>query len=232
MTEQYQSALAWVKAHKKQFIEKLIADSGVAPQDNPSAIFMAGLPGAGKTELSKNLIKVSGVPFVRIDMDEIASQIENYQPEEADKYRLAASTLLNVLFGYALKHQYNFIMDGTFGSKSAELNINRALKRNYNVQIIYVYQDPKLAWQFTLAREKIEHRSIKFEGFVDAYYNTLNNIKEIKNNYGNHITIDIAIKQVNNEVRKWIRDANLQDFDNKLNVEYNKNKLIKYIKGE
>ena len=69
MAEQYQPALTWAKAHKKQFLEKLIADSGVEPQDNPSAIFMAGLPGAGKTELSKNLIKVSGIPFVRIDME-------------------------------------------------------------------------------------------------------------------------------------------------------------------
>lgn len=48
---------------------KLITDSGVQPEAEPAAIFMAGLPGAGKTEFSKRLIEFSDVPFVRIDMD-------------------------------------------------------------------------------------------------------------------------------------------------------------------
>ncbi|MBR3323631.1 hypothetical protein IKG16_01970 [Candidatus Saccharibacteria bacterium] len=53
MAEQYQSALTWAKAHKKAFIEKLIADSGAEPQNSPSAIFMAGLPALAKRNYQK-----------------------------------------------------------------------------------------------------------------------------------------------------------------------------------
>ncbi|MBR3323839.1 hypothetical protein IKG16_03090, partial [Candidatus Saccharibacteria bacterium] len=50
--------------------------------------------------------------------------------------------------------------------------------------------------------------------------------------YGSSITIDIVIKRVDNKISEWIRNADLIDFDNKLNIEHNKNKLVKYIQGE
>ena len=108
---------------------------------------MAGLPGAGKTELSRALIEVSGVSPVRIDMDELASLAEGYKPERADEFRLVGTNLLFRLYSTVLKNRLDFIMDGTFSSKNAELNIERALKRGYNLKIVYAYQDPKLAWE-------------------------------------------------------------------------------------
>ena len=45
---------------------------------------MAGLPGIGKTELSKNIIADSGLKLLRIDMDEIASMLPGYTPEKAE----------------------------------------------------------------------------------------------------------------------------------------------------
>ena len=125
---------------------------------------MAGLPGAGKTEFSKNLIKlVDGAKAVRIDMDEIATQIKGYHPEIADEFRGQASKLMNGLYDKVLKEKLEFIMDGTFGSKSSIKNVERAINHGYTVKVIYIIQDPKLAWKFTLAREKVEHRSISID---------------------------------------------------------------------
>lgn len=92
----------WVREHKKEFAENLIARSGAQPYDTQIAFFMAGLPGAGKTEFSKALINISEIKFLRLDMDEIASQIDTYRPEIADQYRRAASALLDKTFDLTL----------------------------------------------------------------------------------------------------------------------------------
>ena len=48
----------------------------------------------------------------------------------------------------------------------------------YNIKIIYIIQDPRVAWQFTLAREKVEHRAIDknvrvddIDNLMKIYYN-------------------------------------------------------------
>lgn len=216
---------------KREFVKQLVSKSGAEPEEDPAAIFMAGLPGAGKTELSKNIILDSGVKLFRIDMDEIASLLPNYAPEKADEFRKTASSLLGECFSYALHHNISFIMDGTFGSKQAEKNIGRSLNRGFKVQVIYSFQDPRLAWQFTLAREQVERRSIRFEGFIEAYYKTIKNVKDVYRKYGNEISLDIAIKTSRNTVGEWLRDVTATEIDSLLKIEYNKDKLIKYILG-
>jgi hypothetical protein len=50
-------AEAFTRSHKKQIAQELTDISIYAPNDIPISIFMAGSPGAGKTEYSTNLIK-------------------------------------------------------------------------------------------------------------------------------------------------------------------------------
>lgn len=217
--------------NKHDFITQLINEYGATPDDYPAALFMAGLPGSGKTEISRNLIIDSGVHLLRIDMDGIAEMLPNYQPEKTDEFRKPATKLLNECFTYALHHNLSFIMDGTFGSPMADKNIERSLNRNFSVKVIYAFQDPRIAWEFTLAREKIEHRAIKFDGFIESYYKTINNIKNIGDKYSDKITIDIALKTPDNKIGGWLRNVKADQIDNLLNIEYNKDKLINYILG-
>ena len=226
------SALEWAKKNKKDFVLKMIEESKVEPDVEPGAFFMAGLPGAGKTEISRSIITDFKVPMLRIDMDEIAEKLPGYQPENADRFRKPATLLLSEMFSYAIHHDIDFLMDGTFGSAKAIENIERCLKRDYLVKIIYAFQKPKLAWEFTLAREKVEHRAIKFDGFVEAYYKTIENIKKVSEIYGDKIAIDIAIKNERNQVGEWKRNVPVDKIDKLLNVEYNKDKLIKEILGK
>lgn len=224
-------SLIWAKNHKKSFVLNLVTSCRALSEGEPAGIFMAGLPGAGKTELSKSIIEDSGVKLLRIDMDEIAKALPGYEPGQADSFRKPATLLLSEVFGYALKKKISFIMDGTFGNAKARENIERSLKHSFLAKIVYVFQDPKLAWRFTVAREKIEYRAIKFDGFIEAYYKTIDNIKLIGEEFGDRITLDIAIKNPDNKVGRWERNVKMSEIDKILTIEYNKDKLIQYIKG-
>ena len=46
----------WVKSHSRELIEKFVNAQGCFPDPWPTTLFMAGSPGAGKTEISKRLL--------------------------------------------------------------------------------------------------------------------------------------------------------------------------------
>lgn len=220
---------AWVRSHRKEFVRKLISNSGAVKTAHPAAIFMAGLPGSGKTEFTKSWIENSGLKVVRLDMDEIASQIDTYSPRKADKYRKAASALLNRAYDKVVNGRYDFIMDGTFGGGSAVQNIERAVKHGYHVKIVYIYQSPKLAWEYTVAREKIEHRAIKFDGFVEVYYRTLNNLKKLDDLALKNVFLDLVVKDAQNRITRTYDDISIKDIDQYVKIEYNEDDLRKSI---
>ena len=219
--------LNWTKVHKKELISEILSDANLTPSKHPIAIFMAGLPGAGKTELSRNLVKELGPNFFRLDMDELAAKIQGYAPEKADMFRAAASLLMNILFSKTIKENYNFIMDGTFGSPKALENIKRCLAHHFQVQINYVHQDPKLAWQFTLAREKIEHRAIKQSGFIETYFKIKDNLNlAIKIP---QVSIDVVQKNLDNSIGQHLEQISPSDLDRLFQNDYNKDRLKDYI---
>lgn len=216
---------------KKEFVDRFIKEFGAKPAASPSAIFMAGLPGAGKTEFSKNLVNIiGGVKAVRIDMDEIASQIKGYTPEKADEFRESATRLLNGIFDRALKEKMDFVLDGTFASKNAIENIKRATNHGYSVKVVYIVQDPKLAWSFTKAREKVEHRSITQEGFINAYFKIIKNINEMAPLLRNNgiITLDIVWKNEHNLIDSWLPNIR-EGIDKLVKNNYNIETLKEYI---
>lgn len=216
---------------KKIFVEEFVRRSGAKPVISPSAIFMAGLPGAGKTEFSKNLVDIiGGVKVVRIDMDEIASQIKGYTPEKASEYREPATKLLNGILDRVFDEKIEFVLDGTFGSKNAIKNVKRAIGHGYSIKVVYIVQDPKLAWNFTKAREKVEHRAITQEGFISAYYNIIKNISEMASllRKNDIITLDIIWKNKDNSIDSWLPNVR-EGIDKLLETSYNKKTLKEYI---
>lgn len=107
----------WAKKNSKDFTNKFLSDfSGT---ENPVVIMMAGLPGAGKTEISKNFIENLNFKLPRLDMDEIAEDIPGYRPENASEFREAATLLMNKIMKDIYKDNISFVLDGTFGSPYA-----------------------------------------------------------------------------------------------------------------
>jgi predicted ABC-type ATPase len=110
----------WASKNKKRIAREFVRNIGHKPTDEPSGIFMAGLPGAGKTEFTIELIKNLDPEPLRIDMDEIAQMIEGYKPEIADKFRGGASIIMSRIYDEIVKNKIDFVFDGTFSSAGAD----------------------------------------------------------------------------------------------------------------
>jgi predicted ABC-type ATPase len=204
----------WAKAKKKQIAREFIRQIDYASSDEPSGIFTAGLPGAGKTEFTIELIKSIEPKPLRIDMDEIAQLIQGYKPKMADRFRGGASIIMSRIYDEVVKNKINFVFDGTLSSAGAISNIERALSHNYKVKVYYIHQVPNIAWQFTKDRELIEHRSIEIAGFKETYFKLHNNLKDLCNNHKN-VTISLVIKDENNKIGQLIENVD-SDLFNKL----------------
>lgn len=220
---------AWARANKKAFANKMITSAGVEPHDEPAAFFMAGLPGAGKTEFTKNLIGELSLKTVRIDMDEIATHIDGYEPQQAHAFREAASDVLNALLDRSLHRKVDFIMDGTFRSSKAIANILRCQEKGYIIKLLFVYQEPLLAWEFTKAREIVEKRAIDREGFIDAYFDIFSNIDQLATMNIANLTIDFVIKDADNTVGYWYQDVCADDIDKYIVKRYNRDELERML---
>ena len=92
-------AILFAKQHKIEISRRLTDPILFPPSDSPVTIFMAGSPGAGKTEYSKNLLdlvsKNSKYHPVRIDSDELRSEIPGYTGNNSSHVQGAVSILLS-----------------------------------------------------------------------------------------------------------------------------------------
>jgi predicted ABC-type ATPase len=166
--------LEWVKANKKSLIDEIIGDA--QPSDTPTTIIMAGVPGAGKTEFL-NHITLEITDIVVIDLDAIVAKMPDYQPADYYKYRKAANVVVSGILDKVLQNRLNFALDGTFSHQKGIENIARALKRDYEVSLFFVDQDPALAWEITKARRTLTGRPIERDGFVRACQNIVPNVQ-------------------------------------------------------
>ena len=220
---------AWARKNKRAFANKMITDTKVITHPEPAAFFMAGLPGAGKTEFTVNLIKEIELKVVRIDMDEIATYIDSYDPLQADAFRGAASDILNAVYDRVLHRKVDFIMDGTFRSSHSLSNIERALRKGYTVKVLYIHQAPDVAWSFTKARERIEKRAIDRDGFIQGYFDIHDNIRSLNNEQYAGVTVDLVAKDEANKVGLWYENISLKDIDQFVNTRYTRDELERML---
>ncbi|OGL30335.1 hypothetical protein A3D14_02700 [Candidatus Saccharibacteria bacterium RIFCSPHIGHO2_02_FULL_47_12] len=197
---------AWARKNKKHIAREFVKKAGFVPSEKPSAIFTAGLPGAGKTEFTIELLKSIQDHTLRLDMDEIAKLIEGYKPKIADRFRAGASIILDKIYDEVLKARFDFVMDGTFAHDKAIANVTRAISKGYIVKVYYIHQVPNIAWKFTKDRELVEHRAINGTGFVDTYQRIQKRLNELQNPQYN-VTISLVIKDEKNHVGKIIENV-------------------------
>src|SRR3989344_3721922 len=136
--ETKEKADTFANAHKDE-IAKVLTDVVIfLPEENPVSVFMAGSPGAGKTESSKNLIKKfskSDGYIIRIDPDELRIKIPGYTGDNSYLFHGAVSILVSKIHDCVLKNKQSFVFDGTLSRfEIARENIQRSLKRGRFVQ--------------------------------------------------------------------------------------------------
>ena len=227
-------SIKYVKSHKKEILDKFASITKYPSIVNPFTIFMAGSPGAGKTEFStyfdpKTYSYKTNVPFVRIDADEIRKMMPGYDGRNANEFQSAATIGVEKLFDYANHHNQNILLDTTFSDyKKAKMNVERSLKHKRKMGIFYIHLDPKVAWTYTQLREKKEGRKVSKEFFINSYFNSREVVNKIKNEYP-IIELNVITKKVFNNKNKPIQIAsffNISSIDNYVKFGYTRDSLI------
>lgn len=194
-------------------------------EEQPVSVFMAGSPGAGKTEASIELLgEFPDETIIRIDPDELRELFPGYTGGNAHLFQGAVSDVVNRILDLALKQGQSFLLDGTFANyKIAEENVARALKKGRVVQVLYVYQDPHLAWEFVQARESAEGRRISRETFIDQYFSAREVVNTLKRKFGKDLKVDLLMKNLDNS-RRWYK-AGVDQIDNHIPERYSRDDL-------
>ena len=180
--------------------------------DIPASIFMAGSPGSGKTEAAKILITKMGGGVIRIDADKYRPEFPAYRGDNSYLFQSAVNEIVHSVHDMALKQQQNFLLDGTLAHyETAKSDINSSLKSNRDVQIIYVYQDPLLAWEFVQAREEVEGRMVPLESFIERYFMARENVNNLKIHFGSDVRVDLLIRNFDNLHHDYKKDVKSVD---------------------
>ncbi|MGK0546314.1 zeta toxin family protein [Halomonas cupida] len=216
----------------KKRIAKALTDKSIFPRESdPVSVFMAGAPGAGKTESSILLLEEFGGGVIRIDPDELRGELPGYNGGNSWLFQFAVSILVDKAHDLALHQKQSFLLDGTLAKYDiAEKNVARSVRRGRPVQILYVYQEPHLAWSFVQAREKEEGRRIPLSGFIDQYFESRRVVNSIKDRFGGDVKVDLLVKNRDNSVRSY--KANIDQIDSHLPERYDRESLFRDLNPE
>ena len=195
---------AYAKEHQDDFYAQVISGKHIG--QTKDAIFMAGSPGAGKTEVATELLSFYQ-NMVVIDADLFREGFPAYNGANSSEIQSGASWLVGEIFNRVSDAGYSLLLDGTFALASASKNIDRVLKRSYNVSIYYVYQDPVIAWEFVKQREKVEGRNVPKERFINAYFMARHNLIKVKEKFGERVEINILFKDYQNKISETHADT-------------------------
>lgn len=224
-----EEALEFARAHKKAIARRLADPKVFPPELEPVSVFMAGSPGAGKTEASIELIAaLPGPPIIRIDPDDLRTEFAAYDGSNAWLFQKGVSVLVEKIHDLALDQSQSFLLDGTLSHyDKAHHNVRRSLKKGRVVQILYVYQEPILAWQFVQAREAAEGRRILKEDFVDQYFAARDVVNRLKREFGKEIRVDLLLK--NNDNTNRLYRAGVDQIDNHIPEKYTRADIVKLL---
>ncbi|WP_409498579.1 zeta toxin family protein [Pseudomonas fragi] len=201
----WDEAIVFARSNKKAIGRRLTNKEQYPPEEEPVSVFMAGSPGAGKTEASIALVNLfADTAILRIDPDELRNEFAAYTGGNSWLFQGGVSILVEKILDFAIVQRQSFLLDGTFSNLDvARRNVERSLKRGRFVQILYVYQNPVLAWGFVKAREEAEGRRIRPEHFVDQYFAARDVVNALKLEYGGDVHVDLLLKHIDNSGRLY-----------------------------
>ncbi len=194
-------ALAYVKENRAELIRTYLPNQ----ENGQEAVFMAGSPGAGKTEFVKSSFQTRDNI---IEADRVRKALPYYQGKKSSLFQRASSKAVNILLDYCFKHHLSFVLDGNFAIlKNQQENISRSLKRGYNITILYVYRAPEQAMEFTRIREENEGRRISTMVFLEKSTGALETTASFIGQAGVHVhLIDMTGQEI-------VEDISLIEFE-------------------
>jgi predicted ABC-type ATPase len=204
-------AAQFARDNRRAIARELTDKTVYLPEESPVSVFMAGSPGAGKTEASQALVKQFG-HVLRIDPDEIRMRFEEYNGKNAWIFQRATTMIVEKVLDQAFKQDQSFILDGTLSNlEVARRNVGRSLRAGRYVQLVYVYQDPVQAWHFVRDRERVEGRCVPKDQFIDQYFASRKVVNQLKQERGKALALDVLIKNLDGTNRKYHRNVDSVD---------------------
>ena len=193
--ETIKKAVQWMEEHKEQILRDIVLDQN--PAYEKGCIFMAGSAGAGKTETVRRMELEK--QFIILDVDTIRVRNAYYKKTEGERkgnahlIQKAAGKGLNYCREYCINHGIAFVQDATFSNDGSVKLVKKLLKNEWNITILYIYQNPQMAWHFTKIREQSEGRNITKENFARSFTNSVTNIEKVQEQFPN-IEVFLVIK--------------------------------------
>lgn len=229
-------ALAFAKANRTRIAREVACLTRHPREDHPVSDFMAGSPGAGKTEVSKafiNVIGAGGSRALRIDPDDFRGVFAEYSGNNSSLFQRAVTAIVERTLDLVYQQDQSFLLDGTLANAEvARRNILRSVERkNRSVQIIYVYQRPELAWEFVLAREETEGRNIPCREFVRQFYAAKASVCELKRELGDSLQVDVILKNTDGGNADIGINLSADEIDRFVNQPYDQNELECILNG-
>ena len=195
MSELEQIAINYLNENKQAFLE--LYSRGIEPSEEKYVIFTAGMSGVGKTEFAI-FLKEEISNLLHIDTDEIRKFFTpiGYDGQNSNEFQKSASRGFSKLFDYAIKKGYSLILDSNLASTmQAKQNIERLLKRGYNIQIVYLYNHPDVCFEYATAREVVTHRRVPKDVFIRSNENSYQTILEIKSLFKEQVILNFIDKR-------------------------------------
>ncbi len=192
-------AITFAKKQKSVIAREVANKAIFKPEEKPVSIFMAGSPGAGKTEFAKRLKehfeKEGARKVLRVDGDELRSRIPGYTGKNSDPFQDAVAILVERIHEFLVYDKQSFILDGVFSKFSkAKQDIAYSLMKGRSVVIFYLYQDPRVAWKFVIARERAAGRGLSKRLFVELFLQAQETLERLRVEFGNRITVYLVQK--------------------------------------
>lgn len=225
-------AVAKSKEFRVLLISKFADPETYKPDAQPFSVYMAGSPGAGKTEFSKQLISSLESKFstkiVRIDADEIRMLLPQYAGDNSWQVQGAAAIGVEKVYDFVLQNNQHVVLDGTLANfEKARDNIQRSIEKGRTQALFYLYQDPEIAWNFTKKRERVEGRNIPRDAFINSFLRSRENVERIKSEFGHAIQLNVVIQNYENDTSTVYTD--IDSIDPYITKWYTREELEKII---
>jgi hypothetical protein len=131
------------------------------------------------------------------------------------------------LYDHVLAEKQSAIIDGTFSTDKSFQNIQRSINKSRPVEIFYLYQEPKLAWEFTKKREVLEKRNIPRSSFIESFLVSKENVNKAKEMFGDKVRLNLVIKDFEKGFEELRLD--IPKVDSYLQISYTRDELEKMI---
>lgn len=210
----------WAKEIRSEASSRYVNLSAYPPEDEPVSIFMAGAPGAGKTEIRRHLEKSPAAPILHLDPDDFRGLFPCYCGSNSSVFQGGVSLLMERILDRAFNKGVSFCLDGTLSSVEVAMkNIRRCLSKGRLILILFIHQEPIRSWEFAQAREEVEGRKITGDTFISQYHGCASVVSKIlaepefdAARRENKLNVDVLVRSKTRKSPKWYRRIDTHQF--------------------